>query len=74
MYFARQGTFGQLGVVLNNEPLGMVNLFTASERLTTTGPLNFGAVELREKNVLTLELRHPGRHYAFDGLVLVPVK
>jgi len=74
MYLARQGTFGQLGVVLNNQPLGMVNLFAPSERITATGPINLGAVELGEKNVLTLELPHPGRHYAFDGLVLVPVK
>lgn len=74
MYFARQGTFGQLNVLLNNEPLSTLNLFAPSEKIAATGPINLGAVELREKNVLTLELRHPGRHYAFDGLMLVPVK
>ena len=72
LFMVRHRIFGEVAVLLNGKPLQQINLFAPTNKITASGPIDLGRVELAQSNTLTLRLLLQRRHYAFDGLRLTP--
>jgi hypothetical protein len=70
----RHRIFGEVGVLLDGRPLRRLDLSSPSEKISSSGPIDLGVVELGQVATLTLKLLVPRRHYGFDGVRLTPAR
>ncbi len=74
IYMARHQSFGEVNVLLNGTPLKNINLYSPSNKILPTGPIDLGVKEMGETNTLTILLLNPRMQYVFDGIRLLPVE
>ena len=74
IYMARHRLFGEVNVRLNGKPLQNINLYSPSDKVLPTGPIDLGVIEMGETNILTVLLLNLRKQYAFDGIRLSPVE
>ncbi len=73
IHMARHQSFGEVNVRLNGKPLQKINLYSPSDKVVATGPIDLGVMEMGETNTLTIMLLKPRMQYAFDGIRLTPL-